>query len=441
MDAPVNKTIPGDGEVNLLDYIIVIVKHSRMIVFTTLVVAAITFLILRFIPNRYTAGATIFPPQLNMTLSAQLFDSLGTGGTSPPGGGGGGGAAGSLGGLGTLLGLKSPGDIYVGVLTGNSIFNNIIERFKLREIYKTKNIESAREQLNKNASINLNDKGLITIEMTDADPERAAAMANAFVEELDKLLQRMAVQEAKERLAFLEKERAQNSLNLTKAEDALRNFSEQNSVIQIDTQAKGMLEYIATLRATIDAKEVQIQVLRQQATPYNFDLVQLETELKSLKERLRAAETQWDQSCVGDVCLPTSKTPALGLEFIRLYREVKFQESLYQLYTKMVELTRLDMAKDVAVVQVVDKALPPEGKSGPKRLLITILVACATGFLCVGYAFWKEYWQRIVNSEQEAERLTLLQDHLKPWKAYFKRIMDLSKIIRSWLSRLVANSR
>ena len=187
---------------------------------------------------------------------------------------------------------------------------------------------------------------MIAIEVTDKDPKRAAEMANAFAEELDKLLQGLAVQEAKSRLAFLEKERLQTNQNLTKAENALRTFSEQNSVIQIDTQTRGVLEYIARLRAEIDAKEVRVQVMRQQATPYNYDVVRLETEIKGLRDKLASAEKQYDQACAGDVCLTTAKVPALGLEYMRLYREVKFQDALYQLYTKMVELARLDMVKD-----------------------------------------------------------------------------------------------
>ena len=115
----------------------------------------------------------------------------------------------------------------------------------------------------------------------------AAEMANAFGEELDQLLQQISHQDAENQLAFLEKERAQTSVNLAKAEDALRNFSEKTNVIQIDAQTKGMLQYIASLRASIDAKEVEVKVLQQQATPANFDLIRLETEVRGLKDKLR----------------------------------------------------------------------------------------------------------------------------------------------------------
>ena len=147
--------------------------------------------------------------------------------------------------------------------------------------------------------------------MTDKDAQRAAEIANAFIEELDKLLQRLAHQEARERQTFLEKERVQAIHNLTKAEETLRTFSEKNSVLQIDTQTRGAIEYIARLRGEIDAKEVQIQVLRQQATPFNYDVVRLETESKGLKEKLRALRPNME-TALAMSAFPLPRLPELA---------------------------------------------------------------------------------------------------------------------------------
>jgi tyrosine-protein kinase Etk/Wzc len=245
-------------------------------------------------------------------------------------------------------------------------------------------------------------------------------MANAFADELDKLLQGLATQEARGRLAFLEKERDQANQNLTKAENALRSFSEQHNVIQIDTQTRGVLEYTARLRAEIDAKEVQIQVMRQHATRFNYDMVKLETEVKGLKDKLKMAEKQYDPTCVDDVCLTTDKVPALGLEYLRLYREVKFQNALYQLYSKVVELARMDMVKDFSVVQVVDQGLPPEERSN-KRLLPALLAGFATGFMMVFFAFILEFWQKAEANEENSRRLRALRNNLQQWVHPFRR--------------------
>lgn len=419
-DLPNN--IPPDEEIHLLDYLLVLAKHSQMIVFGSSLIAILTLIILLFISNKYTATTTLLPPQQNLTLSAQLLDSLG-GGISP----GASSANQGMGGMAAqMLGMKTPGDIYVGVLTGNTIFDRIIERFKLRELYDEEYIENVRKKLSKNALISIGENGLLNIEVTDVSPQRAADMANAFVEELDTLFKQLTEREASNRLAFLEKERQQASLSLFQAEEALRRFSEKNSVIQIESQARGMLEYIASLRAGIDAREVQLQVLRQHATTSNYDVIRQETEIKGLKERLKAAEHEWE-SCVGDVCLPTAKAPSLGLEYVRLYREVKFQEALLQQFLKMVELARVEKIKDVNFFNVVDKATPPEKKSSPKRLLITFIMGVFSLFFLTAYGFLLEYWHSTISSEKGAYRKAILNKYWEQWKINIRKLINFRK--------------
>jgi tyrosine-protein kinase Etk/Wzc len=409
MEKAVTEDTAQNDEKSLLDYLVVLAKYGRMIVLTSAAVTIIAYLNLFLSPNQYTSTARLLPPQQNLTLSAQLLDSLG-GGVTPGGHAG----MGMRGWGASLLGLSSPSEIYVGMLESDTIADRIIARFNLRKLYKLKDIETTRKALKSYVSINVSRKtSIITIRVTDESPIRAAEMANAFVEELENLLKKLALQEAKSRLVFLGKERAQASQNLTKAEEALRTFSEQNSVIQINTQTKSMLEYIASLRAEIDSREVQIQVLRQQATPSNYDMVRLETETKGLKEKLLNAEKRMGPTCIGDVCLNTSKVPKLGLEYIRLYREAKFQENLYQIYCKLMEIARLDMARNITIISLVDKALPPERRSN-SRLLPSIMVGMGTFFIMIIVAFSLEHWQNMQKSEDEAQRLSIIINYLKP---------------------------
>lgn len=423
--ANMKESLPKEDEVHLLDYLIVLAKHSRMIIYASLMVTVLTYLVIFMMPNKYMATARILPPQQNFTLSAQLLNSLG-GGVTP---GASGGPAGVGGMAASLLGLKSPGDLYVGMLSGDAIADRIINRFYLRKIYKKKYIEDVRNQLRNLSKISSTLKtGLIQIQVTDIDRQRAAEMANAYVEELDRLLKNLAVQEAASRLAFLEKERDQANQNLTKSEEALRTFSEQKSVIQIDTQTKGVLDRIAHLRAEIDTKEVQIQVLRQQATPFNYDVKRLETEVSGLKEKLQTAEKQWDQTSGGDVSLTTSKVPGLGLEYLRLYREVKFQEGLYQLYIRMVELARLDMARDISVVQVVDQAQPPEKRSNT-RLTSAVLAGGGAFFIIFLVVLGREHLEKTRNQEEE-RRLSILAGYCQPFLNQLARIRSLTGKLR-----------
>ena len=131
MDESISKAGIGDDEVLLMDYLLVLAKHSRMIIFISMAMTVLTFMILYFSPNLYTATARLMPPQQNMTLSAQILNSLSVG--SSPGGGGMGGMGGAA---ASLLGLKSPGDIYIGILKGDTISDHMIQRFDLRNYFK-----------------------------------------------------------------------------------------------------------------------------------------------------------------------------------------------------------------------------------------------------------------------------------------------------------------
>lgn len=408
MDEPVNNTSPSDDEFDLLDYLIFLAKHGCMLINVSAAVTVLTYAYLFCAPNAYTAKARFLPPQTNLTLSAQLLDSLG--GRVPPSAGGAGSPMAGM--AASMLGIGSAIDLYKALMTSEPILDHIIARFHLMKLYKTIYLEDAQKLLIKNTNITGDNKeGIIDIALTSSTPMLAAEMANAFIEGLDRLLQELAVQEAKGRATFLEKERLQASQNLAKAEESVRLFSEKNSVLQIDTQTKVAIEYIARLRAEIDVREVSLQVLGQRATPLNYEVSRLATEIKGLKEKLRSAESQLE-NCVSDVCLPAGKAPGLGLEYLRLLREAKFQESLYELYTRLVELSRLDMVRDVNVVKVVAPAMPPARRSN-KRLKPSILVGIATFLMMIFVAWGREYMQNMNNRENDVQRLSMLKGHLR----------------------------
>jgi len=418
-DESLSKPNPDTNEIRFIDYLMVLSKHSRLILYVSAAAGLITLLILLIVPNKYTAKARFLPPQTNLTLSGQIIDELG--GMAIPGGRRGG--VGEM--LGTLMGMKQPGNLYVGIMAGDYLSDRIIARFKLRDRYKKKYIEDARKKLRQRVNLGTGEKdGLIFIEATDESPQQAADLANAYVEELDQHLKKLAVQEALDRLAFLEKELSQVAQNLAKAEETLRSFSEKNSVVQIDAQAKGIIEYIANLRATIDTREVELQVLRQQATSSNFDVIRLEAELKGLKEKLRVAESQESVNPArGDVMIATGKVPALGLEYGRLYRQAKYQEGLYRLYGRLAEIARLDQMRNFSIVQIVDRATPPEKKSGPHRLRITLLVMGVTFFMMALLAFAGEFWHNAL-SLSDADQRGQLRQYFSEWRQDVNRLLS-----------------
>jgi len=416
MDKQVNKADLNNDELHMLDYVITLAKYSRMIIFSSLAATVLAFLIAFILPNKYTATGRILSPQQNYTLSGQILDMLGGGNSS--------GASSSsmaMGGMAALLG-KTPGDFYVAMLKSNTVLDNVISRFNLMALYKAKNIENARDILLKNTEIKVaKESDIIVISFTNNNPRLSAEIANAFIEELDKLLQGISIQEAKSRLVFLEKERLQTSQNLTKAEESLRLFSEKNNVLQIDTQTRGALEYIARLRAEIDAKEVSIKVLRQQATPFNYDVVRLETEVAGLKEKLHTAEVQ-QANCYSNVCIPTDKAPSLGLEYFRLFRDFKYQDGLYQLLSKLVEIARMDMVRNILVVRVVDTAKKPSRKSN-SRLIPGLIFGIITIMLMIVVAFILEHAEHL--QKDDIYRFSLIKHYLHPWESMFIKIKNV----------------
>jgi len=423
MNDQLSKTIPEEKEVHFLDYLIVIAKHSRKIIFTSAAVTVLAYIFFLLGPNQYICKASLLPPQQNLTMIGQLLEGLGGGKIASSESRSLGGAAASL------LGLQSSAELYVGMIKSDTVCDQIIERFHLRQIFGARYQEQARERLLSMAKITISKEGFIVINVTDGDRERVAALTNAFIEEFDKLLHNLSSHEASNRLDFLEKMRAQSSHNLAKAEEALRNFSEKSSVLQLDTQTQSTLRYIAELRAAIDTKEVQIQVLRQQATPSNYDVIRMETELKGMKEKLQAAESQCELTTMGNVCLNTSQVPTLGLDYVRLFRELKFQEGLYQLYNKMSEIARLDMLKDVAVVQVIDKAEIPETRSN-RRLKPALFVGVVTFALMILFSFVLERARQMKDQREESRRIAELKSYLKPWGEGLAKLKNLVRLHR-----------
>jgi len=416
MNKPPSQRTPADDQGVLLDYLITLAKYSRKIVFFSASIAMLTYFILFILPNKYTAKVRLLPPHQNLTISSQLIENLG--GSSPLGVG-----STSFGDMAAgLMGFKSGSALYGSMLKGDTITGRIVERFNLQKIYRYKLLEDARKALQNNARITTGAQdGVITIEVTDPDPKRAAAIANAFPEELDGLLGEITRKEAQKYLTFLEQERNQANSKFTQAEQSLQAFSEKSGVLQIDAQTKGMIQYIAELRALIDAKEVQLRVLRQQATPANFDVIRLETELKGLEQKLQAAETKQTPNIGPEVMIAASRVPGLGLEYFRLYREWKFQEVLYQLYCKMIELARLEASRNFSSVQVIDWAGPPERRSN-RRLFPALLAGSLAFFFGVCAAFMWESFQQLANKESEVQRLQLLSLYLRTWTDLFKRV-------------------
>jgi tyrosine-protein kinase Etk/Wzc len=370
----------AEEELSLLDLLIIIARGKKTILWTTAAAAALALLVSLLLPNRYVAAAKILPPQQNQSLAASFMGQLGS--LSPM-------AAIAQSGLG----LKDPNDIYVGMLKSRTVENALIQRFDLLKVYRDRKMSDARKDLESNSDLQLGKEGFISISVDDKSPKRAADMANAYVEELRKVTQNLAVTEAGQRRVFFEQQLEQAKNELANAEQRLKSTQETTGILQLDGQAKAIIESVVTLQAQIAAKEVQLRAMRSFDTEQNPDVMVSEQQLAGMRAQLVSIEKQSGGD--GDIQVATGKVPGAGLEYVRKMRDVKYYETIFELLAKQYEIAKLDEAKNAAVIQVLDAATEPDRKSSPKRGFIVVAVALFAFFGSVMYVLMNEAVRRM----------------------------------------------
>ncbi len=376
-------TLPAteSDEIDLLDLALVLAANWRKLVFLPLVAGFAALGISFLIPPTYTAKTRILPPAQQQSTSAALASQLGT-------------LAGIVGGA---AGLKTPADQYVALLTSRSVYDAIVQRFKLQELYEATYLEDARKglELRTRASAGVKD-GIISIEVDDRDPKRAAAIANAFVEELRNLTKTLAISEAAQRRLFFEEQLVQAKNNLTKSEVALQASGVSEATLR--TVPQSALEALARLKAQITAQEIKLASMRTFMTDANPEFKLGIQELTALRAELSKAEQSSPAKAAGN-----------GAEYIAKYRDFKYHETLFELMAKQYELARLDEAREGAVIQVVDAAQPPERKAKPKKALIAVLATVAAFFATVLLVFVRHAFQNMARQPESAEKLGRLR--------------------------------
>ncbi|MEI7681292.1 MAG: Wzz/FepE/Etk N-terminal domain-containing protein [Betaproteobacteria bacterium] len=390
----VENTAPqqDDDEINLFDLLIVLAKHKLMVLGFPLVAGVLAVIYSLMLPNIYTATTKILPPQQAQSGAASMLAQLG-------------GLAGAAGGI---AGIKNPSDLYIGMMKSRTVADNIIQRFELLKIpgeTATKLPSGARAELAGVTVIAAGKDGIINIDVDDKDPKRAADLANAYVEELMKLTQVLAVTEASQRRLFFERQLGQAKESLAKAEAAARGAMQSGGLILVEGQGRNLVETTARLRGQITVKEVQIGAMRSFATDRNPDMRMAQQELDTLRyelARLEGAGTSGHSKTSAD---RSPDKAGSGIDSVRLLRDVKYQETVYELLAKQFELAKIDEAKESTVVQVLDKAIEPARKSKPTRSRIVMVAVIAALLIGVIGAFLVEALFRAKAAPGQAERL------------------------------------
>ncbi|MGA2653927.1 MAG: Wzz/FepE/Etk N-terminal domain-containing protein [Terracidiphilus sp.] len=384
------------NEVHLLDLLILLSKRRKFIFWFTFGVAVLTAIIVLVVPSKFTATTVVLPPGQNSSMSSALLSQLG-------------GSSALASAAGAGLGIKNPGDMYVSLFRSRTIEDALIQRFGLMARYKVKKITDARRAFEDRSTVTLGVKdGLIRITVTDFDPNLAAEIANAYVDEFRKLSANLAITEASQRRIFFQQQLLEANQNLTAAEVALKNTEQSTGVLQPDSQARSLIESGAILRGQVVAKEVELQAMRSYATEDNPQMVVAEQQLTALKAQL-AKLGATDENLSSDIIVPKGNIPQAGMEYIRKLRDEKYYETIFELIAKQLEMAKLDEARQGAIVQVADVAVPPDKKSSPQRTLIVVLMTLIAFVIAVLWTLSSEQWHRMQRDPDTYDKVQTLR--------------------------------
>ena len=376
-----------------LDLVLIFAERKGFIARITAAVMVTGLLIALLMKPVYTATAVIMPPQAAQSSLSSMLGQLG--GLS------------SLAGAGNLL--KNPADLYIGIMHGRTISDQVIRHFALQQRWHAKTMTTARRRLERTAQFESSKDGMIMISVEDHDPKFSSDVANYYVEALYQANSSLAITEAAQRRLFFEKELTDARTSLSEAEDDLKRTQQRTGVITVAGQTELVFRNIAQTRAAISSREVELQGLRTYASDSNPEVTRVQHELQALQAQLATQESSQKNTVSGNPELAAGTVPEGGLEYARKYREVKYRETLFELLSRQYEAARIDEAKSAPVIQVVDRAVPPDQKSGPSRMLITLGAGVVGFVLACGWVALQAALAHARRQPYTAEKLRLLK--------------------------------
>ena len=362
LDATAN--IEDDEGMDLFELLALFRRHLKWLVAAPLLAGLLAFGITTLMAPTFTAATTFLPPQQQQSAAASALASLGP--------------------LAALAGVtgavRAPADQYVALMQSITVTDRVIDKFNLMQEYEAKLRMHARKALANSVRITVGKKdGLITVEVDDKSPQRAADVANQYVDELRYMISTIAVSEAQQRRMFFEHQLQKTKEKLTGAQQALQASGFGQGAIQAEPRAAA--EAYARLRAEVTAADVRLQSMRGSLADDAPEVRQQQATLAALRGQLARVEQTSDVN--------------RGPDYVSKYREFKYQETLFDLFARQYELARVDESREGALIQVVDKATAPEWKSKPKRAPIAIVVALATALLLIMAVLVRHSWQRL----------------------------------------------
>lgn len=379
--------------------------HRRFLLRATGIGLVCSLAVAFLIPTRYRSTARLMPPDQGssgMGMAMLAAASSGAAGMTNQLGSG----LGSL--AGDLLGMKNSSDLFVGVLGSHSMQDDLIDKFNLRKEYRDRRIEDARDDLDKHTSFTVDRKsGIIKIEVTDHDPKKAAAMAGEYVDRLNEVVAHLNTSAAHRERVFLEDRLVQVKADLESSEKNFSTFASKNTTIDIQSQAKAMIESGAELQGQLIATQTELQGLRQIYSDNNVRIRAMQARVDEIKKQLQKIVGQREdasaqvQSDPPDETLYPSirKLPIIGVSYADLYRNTRVEEAVFEVLTKEYELAKVQEAKETPSVKVLDVPDVPEKKSFPPRILVTALGTMLVLGGALLFVFGQTQWDAVEDSD------------------------------------------
>jgi len=385
---------------SLLDLMLVLARRKSMIIKITMLFAVGSIIASLLMTKLYVGSARILNPVEKSSTMSLLEQQTG-----------------SVAGL--FFAGSEKGNVYVSMLKSRNVRDRVLDRFapkNWREITgpgRAIRMSDFVEEYIGELSISPERDNTILISVEYTDQGKVADIANAYVDEMEKLANEFAMTEATKRLNYFEGELANARMSLTRTEQLFREYQEKTGVYMGEAQLTANIQNRINMRAQVAAKEIQLRSLLSYATRQNPEVVKLEKEISGLKEEIKRLE---DDPGTGDPLNPLGGMPAARFEYLEKYRDWKFQEVLYNTLLRLYETARLDQSYSPVVIQVLDRAETPENRSKPKRKMIVVLATFLGFFLAVFLAFVAEAWKRAAEDPEQAEKVEEFRGHVMFWR-------------------------
>lgn len=396
--------------VNLIDYFYVLVKWRKLIIINFMIVSVAAVIISILMPKWYQSTAVIMSPK-SQSLGLDIASMV----SKLP-----------ISGLGLPVGSTET-QAFMAILKSRTIMEEIIRKYDLIRVYERKDIELTLKALAENVDVALGDEGQIVLSVLDRDPERAAAMASSLVSALDSIHTQLNVQKARNDRIFVEERLTKNKKDLKKAEEQLKTFQEEYGVVDVPEQTKAAIATAAEIQGIIYASEVELRTKEKYLAPNHDEIINLKRKLNELKKKLGELKFGVESANGGfanrdNLFVPFESVPNIGLEYIRLLREVEVQNKIFEFLTQMYEQAKIEEAKETPSLQVLDHPRVPLRKAKPKRAIIVIVAALFSLVLSSLYVFAKEFMNNVmIQNSQSSERMRWIRDQMKSDFNFFRK--------------------